>query len=372
MVRTRQQEAKEAAGFFARHCNVYVYVPNLIGAGQLGSATQQCCRCRCPSCRKLLRPNADIDIGSQHALVPFCLAKITLAVFHHLQAMHVLLPRSTPLRLRCSTRRRRCWPMLPLSSAMNWMAASLASSTNAPPLARASCQGCVVVSGRCVASSAEAALRVPTGRCSWFFFFCASCLKRERVWPIDGRRGLLPPPPCCAVLDMVTDRLATTCLLVVLAVRWPACHLPALLLIWLDIFRCAQASDAEGEAASLTARGMHAPSCKAWPALAALPAAPVRRAHAAHARRARDSCRNNINPLRSQHPHPHSLQPLGSNVFNPGDGRHHAQGDQRTGQQAAVALLASSSRSGPTRCRARWPHCRLVCTRAHSPDSVGC
>lgn len=108
-------------------------------------------------------------------LVPFCLAKITLAVFHYLQAMHVLPPRSTPLRLRCSTRRRRCWPMLPLSSAMNWMAASLASSTNAPPLAQASCQVCVVVAGRGVAPSAEAALRVPDERCNWFCFFCASC-----------------------------------------------------------------------------------------------------------------------------------------------------------------------------------------------------
>lgn len=64
MVRTRQPEAKEAAGFFGRHSNVYVYVPNLIGAGQLGSATKQCCRCRCPSCRRLLRPNADIKIDS--------------------------------------------------------------------------------------------------------------------------------------------------------------------------------------------------------------------------------------------------------------------------------------------------------------------
>lgn len=31
MVRTRQQEAKEAAGFFGRHPNIYMYVPNLIG-----------------------------------------------------------------------------------------------------------------------------------------------------------------------------------------------------------------------------------------------------------------------------------------------------------------------------------------------------
>jgi len=40
-----------------------------------------------------------------------------------------------------------------------------------------------------------------------------------------------------AVLDMVTDRLATTCLLAILAMRYPAHHLPCLALIWLDIFR---------------------------------------------------------------------------------------------------------------------------------------
>ena len=36
---------------------------------------------------------------------------------------------------------------------------------------------------------------------------------------------------------MVTDRVATTCLLAVLAVRYPAAHLPCLLLIMLDISR---------------------------------------------------------------------------------------------------------------------------------------
>lgn len=54
---------------------------------------------------------------------------------------------------------------------------------------------------------------------------------------------------------MVTDRLATTCLLAVLAVRWPACHLPALLLIWLDIFRCAVGLTAGWEALHLLLGG---------------------------------------------------------------------------------------------------------------------
>jgi CDP-diacylglycerol--inositol 3-phosphatidyltransferase len=38
-----------------------------------------------------------------------------------------------------------------------------------------------------------------------------------------------------AVLDMVTDRVATTCLLAVLCIVYPAWHLPCLLLIMLDI-----------------------------------------------------------------------------------------------------------------------------------------
>lgn len=50
-----------------------------------------------------------------------------------------------------------------------------------------------------------------------------------------------PSPPlhivACAVLDMVTDRVATTCLLAVLCTRFPAYALPALVLIGLDIFR---------------------------------------------------------------------------------------------------------------------------------------
>jgi hypothetical protein len=50
-------------------------------------------------------------------------------------------------------------------------------------------------------------------------------------------RAAAPPPQPCAVLDMVTDRVATACLLAVLAARYPAAHLPFLLLIMLDIFR---------------------------------------------------------------------------------------------------------------------------------------
>ncbi|KAI3436390.1 hypothetical protein D9Q98_005807 [Chlorella vulgaris] len=39
-----------------------------------------------------------------------------------------------------------------------------------------------------------------------------------------------------SVLDMVTDRVATACLLAILAARYPSAHLPFLLLIMLDIF----------------------------------------------------------------------------------------------------------------------------------------
>jgi len=49
--------------------------------------------------------------------------------------------------------------------------------------------------------------------------------------------ALLSHPPHCAVLDMVTDRVATTCLLAILCVVYPAWHLPCLLLIMLDISR---------------------------------------------------------------------------------------------------------------------------------------
>ncbi|KAL4451458.1 hypothetical protein ABPG75_007120 [Micractinium tetrahymenae] len=119
MVRTRQQEAREAAGFFGRHPNVYVYVPNLIGYARVAAA---------------------------------------------LYAFAVALQHPT--------------------------AAVLAYAAS---------------------------------------FVCDE---------LDGRfaRKLNQCSTLGSVLDMVTDRLATTCLLAVLAVRWPACHLPALLLIWLDIF----------------------------------------------------------------------------------------------------------------------------------------
>lgn len=55
---------------------------------------------------------------------------------------------------------------------------------------------------------------------------------------LDGRfaRQLNQCSTLGSVLDMVTDRLATTSLLAILALRCPAIHLPCLLLIWLDIF----------------------------------------------------------------------------------------------------------------------------------------
>ncbi|EFN58951.1 hypothetical protein CHLNCDRAFT_19755 [Chlorella variabilis] len=74
------------------------------------------------------------------------------------------------------------------------------------------------------------ALRDP-GACVLAYFASFVCDE------LDGRfaRKFNQCSTLGSVLDMVTDRVATTCLLAVLAVRYPAAHLPCLLLIMLDI-----------------------------------------------------------------------------------------------------------------------------------------
>jgi hypothetical protein len=76
------------------------------------------------------------------------------------------------------------------------------------------------------------AQRNPTACCAAYF---ASFVCDE----LDGRfaRKFHQCSTLGSVLDMVTDRVATACLLAVLAARYPAAHLPFLLLIMLDIFR---------------------------------------------------------------------------------------------------------------------------------------
>ena len=90
----------------------------------------------------------------------------------------------------------------------------------------------------------------------------------------DARRSSRPPSntraPACflsfflssPVLDMVTDRVATTCLLALLCVVYPAHHLPCLLLIMLDISRCAVGEGAGPARGGLRPRLRRARPCR--------------------------------------------------------------------------------------------------------------
>lgn len=83
----------------------------------------------------------------------------------------------------------------------------------------------------CALYAFAVALSSPS-RCAGAYFLSFVCDE------LDGRfaRLLGQTSTFGAVLDMVTDRLATTCLLAVLCVLYPGWHLPFLLLIMLDVF----------------------------------------------------------------------------------------------------------------------------------------
>lgn len=122
MARTRLQAREEASsGFLARHGNVYVYVPNLIGAAAVANrsnfaaaaARRRCQTLHCPCCSLVLL----------------------------LQAMHAWPPLCLPSGSRCVTQQSAAWHTLLRLCAMSWTVATLASSTNAPPSGPVSCLG---------------------------------------------------------------------------------------------------------------------------------------------------------------------------------------------------------------------------------------
>ena len=119
---------------------------------------------------------------------------------------------------------------------------------------------------------------------------------------------------------MVTDRVATTCLLALLAVMYPGWHLAPMALIMLDIFRWGWRWAATGPGACVPGA---APCLRGLTAGAGCGNCEL--AFGIWARASFYPCRADTCPAPPALPRS-GLQPLVPDVFHAGHGRHHAQG----------------------------------------------